>query len=291
VIIWLFRQVLHARKAFGTHDTPRQLALGFAAGMVLGLLPKGNLLAVGVASAILMTRVNLGTAAIAALAFSVVGHVLDPLTDPLGSFVLSAEALRPTWKRLYDMPLAPWTSFNNTVVLGSFLLGLFLFYPAYATSLAAFCRGTGRAARKPKPAAAPPATRRRRRRGARNRSSAPLAAVQRGDPLLPARPRIATQTVVGQAAPNASAGCGENVAAGREPAAWVNGVEILCGPPATERHLAWNETTTRPDSLIACAYVSLPATTPPTSNCASKSAVPPMHWMRSTVVSPRRATA
>jgi hypothetical protein len=32
---------------------------------------------------------------------------------------------------LYDLPLAPWTALNNTVVAGSLLLGLAAFYPSY----------------------------------------------------------------------------------------------------------------------------------------------------------------
>jgi uncharacterized protein (TIGR03546 family) len=109
-------------------------------GLVLGLLPKGNLLAVSVSLLILGTRVNLPAAMLSALAFSLVGVHLDSLTHPFGWVLLRHETLQPAWTFLYRLPLVPWTSFNNTVVLGSFTLGLTLFYPTYVLSHAVFQR-------------------------------------------------------------------------------------------------------------------------------------------------------
>ena len=60
-----------------------------------------------------------------------VGVLLDPLSHRIGLGLLHLTWLRPVWTWLYNLPLAPWTSFNNTVVLGSLVLGLALLYPLY----------------------------------------------------------------------------------------------------------------------------------------------------------------
>jgi len=130
-MIWLIRQLLYLRKAFTARDAPRHVALGFALGMMLGLVPKGNLLAVGLSMVLFASRANIGVAMLSALAFSLLGSLADPLTGRVGLALLSWDVLRPMWTSLYNLPLVPWTAFNNTVVLGSFLLGLLLCYPAY----------------------------------------------------------------------------------------------------------------------------------------------------------------
>jgi uncharacterized protein (TIGR03546 family) len=40
-------------------------------------------------------------------------------------------ALKPLWTSLYNMPVVPYTRFNNTIVLGSFAIGFLLLVPNY----------------------------------------------------------------------------------------------------------------------------------------------------------------
>src|SRR5476651_1276880 len=62
-------------------DSPRQLAAGFAIGMVLGLVPKGNLIALSLCVLVFSLRVNTSLALVAAAAFSWAGAVLDPFAN------------------------------------------------------------------------------------------------------------------------------------------------------------------------------------------------------------------
>lgn len=139
-MIWLIRQILFLRNAIIARDSAKQLAAGFACGIVLGLLPKGNLLAILVATLICSTRVSLGTAMVSALLFSLIGYFSDPLTDRMGQAFLSYPAFVPFWTMIYRWPLVPWTSFNNTVVMGSLVLGLLLWCPAYWFAIPCFAR-------------------------------------------------------------------------------------------------------------------------------------------------------
>jgi uncharacterized protein (TIGR03546 family) len=112
-------------------DSPRQLAAGFALGMIIGLMPKGNLIAVSLCVLVFSLRVNASAAILAAVAFSWVGAILDPLSANLGARVLGIASMQATYASMFNLPLGPWLGFNNTAVMGSLLIGLYLAYPAY----------------------------------------------------------------------------------------------------------------------------------------------------------------
>jgi uncharacterized protein (TIGR03546 family) len=137
---WLINKLLLVRKMLPGGDSPRQLACGLALGLLLGLIPKGNLTAVVISLLIFGSTVNLGTALLTAAAVSAVAVYLDPFTHRIGQTVLTHPSLQPHWTRFYDMPVVPWTDLNNTVVAGSFLLGVALLYPAYRLSRPVFQR-------------------------------------------------------------------------------------------------------------------------------------------------------
>jgi uncharacterized protein (TIGR03546 family) len=110
---------------------PEQLALGFTIGMVIGLVPKGNLIALSLCVALFSIRCNKGLGLAAAVAFSFVGPWTDPFAHRIGLTVLSLESLQATYASVFKMPLGPWLGFNNTVVTGSLLMGLYVAYPVY----------------------------------------------------------------------------------------------------------------------------------------------------------------
>jgi uncharacterized protein (TIGR03546 family) len=136
----LLRPIRSLVAALLAHDAPNQLAAGFALGMVLGLAPKGNLIALSLLVLLFSLRVNAGIGLLAAFAFSWVGPVLDPFTDKLGAYVLTVGAMQSTYAAMFHLPLGPLFAFNNTVVVGSLLVGLWALYPTYWISLVAFRR-------------------------------------------------------------------------------------------------------------------------------------------------------
>jgi len=110
---------------------PRQLALAVALGAVLGLIPKDNILAGFLVLLIFLLRVNLGVGIMTAGLFTWVGVFLEPYAEKLGSFLLHRPFLQSQANSFFELPLVAWTSLNNTIVLGEFLFGLFLFWPIY----------------------------------------------------------------------------------------------------------------------------------------------------------------
>ena len=112
--------------------SPNQVAWGFALGSIMGMTPFSALHGFAVFVLILMLNVNISSATLAALLFSFIGMLLDPLSDKIGHYLLvSNQSLTPFWTNLYNTPVIPFTKFNNTIVLGSFALSLLLFLPAF----------------------------------------------------------------------------------------------------------------------------------------------------------------
>jgi uncharacterized protein (TIGR03546 family) len=112
-------------------DSPNELAAGFTLGMVIGLLPKGNLIALSLCVLLFSLRVNKSLALVAAVLFSCLGGVVDPLAHKVGLIVLSADQLEVSYAALWSIPIGPWIGFNNTVVTGSLLVGLYVAYPVF----------------------------------------------------------------------------------------------------------------------------------------------------------------
>lgn len=113
------------------NDSPRQIAAGVMLGMMLGFVPKGNLIAVVLAALLCGLKVNRAVGLAMAILFTAVGYVMDGFTHRLGKDVLETAWLQSTFAAFYDLPLGPWLGFNNTVVMGSLLVAVYLSYPCY----------------------------------------------------------------------------------------------------------------------------------------------------------------
>ncbi len=113
-------------------QTPRQIAWGFALGIIVGLSPVFTIQGVIVWILILVLDVNSGAAAISFVLFKFIAYLLDPLFHTFGFFILTQiETLYGSYTTFYNMPLSPLTRFNNTVVMGSFISALILMIPGY----------------------------------------------------------------------------------------------------------------------------------------------------------------
>ena len=134
-------------KAFVTESTPRQMSLGLALGVVVGLVPKGNLLAIALAILLAATRVNLAIAASAVVICTLASGSLDSVFDLIGGYVLSQPSLQSLWTSIYNTPFMPWTDFNNSIVMGSLLTGLALIWPVHRISHPLFEKYSGQFAR------------------------------------------------------------------------------------------------------------------------------------------------
>src|SRR5262249_34346062 len=93
----LLRPLRYLAQALALETTPRQLAWGFALGMLIGLVPKGNLIAVALMTLFCALRINVASGAAAISLFTWCGMHLDPVSHRLGHWLLTNESLRPLW--------------------------------------------------------------------------------------------------------------------------------------------------------------------------------------------------
>lgn len=112
-------------------NAPGQLAAGFTIGMMIGLVPKGNLIALSLCVLLFSMRCNKGIGLVVAVGFSFVGPLTDVFAHRLGTAVLGARSLQTAYASILNLPLGPWLGFNNTVVAGSLILGAYLAYPVF----------------------------------------------------------------------------------------------------------------------------------------------------------------
>lgn len=65
----------------------------------------------------------MGAAFLSAFFFKLIAFLIDPLADQLGRAILENPSYRSLFVELYNMPIVPLTRFNNSIVMGSGVLG------------------------------------------------------------------------------------------------------------------------------------------------------------------------
>ena len=129
--MFIFSILSQIIKAFRAGETPTQIAAGFSVGFLIGLMPFWTLQGVLLFLVLTFVNINMAAGSLAMLVAGFVAFLLDPLFHNLGYAVLTLPALQGTWEALYNLPVAPLSRFNNTVVMGSFLGGIVLFAPVF----------------------------------------------------------------------------------------------------------------------------------------------------------------
>ena len=127
-ILKLFQSLFQTLHSEGT---PGQVAMGMMLGAGIGLTPLLSAHNIVLFAAIVLLNVSFGGGMLGLALFTPLGFLLDPLFDRIGLALLNAPALRGLWTELYNVPLFPYTDFNNSVTLGSIVVWLVLALPLY----------------------------------------------------------------------------------------------------------------------------------------------------------------
>jgi uncharacterized protein (TIGR03546 family) len=118
-------------KTLHSEGTPGQVAAGIMLGAGIGLTPLMSAHNLVLFAAIALLNVSFGGGMLGLALFTPVGFVLDPLFDRIGLALLTAPGLKGLWTAWYNIPLLPYTNFNNSVTLGSFVFWLGSTVPLY----------------------------------------------------------------------------------------------------------------------------------------------------------------
>ena len=122
----LAKQLINLIRLLHSETGQNQIASGLAFGIFLGFAPFLSIQTLLVLFIVFIFRVQLGAAFLSAFFFKFVAFLLDPVADRLGRFALESEALKGVWTEMYNKPLLPMTRFNNSIVMGSFIISLIL---------------------------------------------------------------------------------------------------------------------------------------------------------------------
>jgi uncharacterized protein (TIGR03546 family) len=130
-MLGLLKLIQSIIKTLHSAGTPGQVAAGMALGSALGLTPLMNVHNLVIFSLLVLLNVSFGGGMLGWMLFVPIGFLLDPLFHSLGLRLLEASSLRPLWTGWTNTPILPYTNFNNTVVLGSFVSWVLLAVPIF----------------------------------------------------------------------------------------------------------------------------------------------------------------
>jgi uncharacterized protein (TIGR03546 family) len=115
----ILKQLFAFIKLLNSDTGTISLAMGLTCGFILGMTPTLSLHSLLIFLVLFFFRIQIGAALLAAFFFKFVAFLLDPAFDAVGSKVLDIESLQAFYTTLYNMPIIPFTRFNNTIVMGS----------------------------------------------------------------------------------------------------------------------------------------------------------------------------
>lgn len=132
MILWTIKLLSTVKKAFAGRKHPHQLAWATAFGLLLGIVPHGNLLAVALLVLVLSLRINHAMVALTGIATTfLIASRFDPVAHLIGDTVLMHPTINPIAVKVWQLPLVAWTDLNNTVVMGSLLCGVGALIPVF----------------------------------------------------------------------------------------------------------------------------------------------------------------
>ncbi|OGI08837.1 MAG: hypothetical protein A2Y40_05080 [Candidatus Margulisbacteria bacterium GWF2_35_9] len=128
----MLRLIFKVIKVIQSNDSPKRLAWGFAYGGLLGLVPGFTIYHIVLFIGVYLFSVNIGMTLLSYAFFKVVTVFISRYTHIIGyKLLVDYVGLKAFWTSLYNVPIIPWTKFNNTVVLGGIILSFCLFIPNY----------------------------------------------------------------------------------------------------------------------------------------------------------------
>lgn len=127
----ILKQIFAFIKLLNSDTGTISLAMGMTCGFILGMTPVLSLHSLLVFLILFFFRIQIGAALVTAFFMKFIAFLLDPLFDAVGRKVLEMDSLAGLFTKLYNMPIIPYTRFNNSIVMGAavitFALSPFVF--------------------------------------------------------------------------------------------------------------------------------------------------------------------
>lgn len=127
----MLKYLVNLLKAFNANVKPSQIANSFCIGLILGFMPKDNLLWYILLVFFAFVRINKPGYFIMMIVGSCLAPLADSLFDKVGYAVLTFSPFENFYAWLLDVPFVGFTRFNNTIVCGSLISGIICYIPLY----------------------------------------------------------------------------------------------------------------------------------------------------------------
>ncbi len=121
-------------KALNSEQSPGQLAAAISFAAIIGLTPLLSLHNLLIFLIVLWFRVNLSLFLIMWPIFSILGLILEPISESLGLSLLQLPGLIPLWESLYNTLPGRWSNFYYSEVLGGLVIASILATILYPVS-------------------------------------------------------------------------------------------------------------------------------------------------------------
>lgn len=115
----ILKQLFSFIKLLNSDTGNVSLAAGMTCGFILGMTPVLSLHSLLIFLILFFFRIQIGAALVTAFFFKFIAYLMDPAFHFIGSKVLELDSLQGILTQLYNMPLIPYTRFNNSIVMGS----------------------------------------------------------------------------------------------------------------------------------------------------------------------------
>lgn len=127
IITWIAKIIA----SLNANRRPGEIGAGVAMGILLVLMPGRNLLWILIFLATVFLKLNLGVELLILAVLKPLAPLADPWLHSFGLTVLTTGGLQEFFTTLYNVPLLPFTRFNNTVVMGGLLAGIVAWLPVF----------------------------------------------------------------------------------------------------------------------------------------------------------------
>lgn len=127
----MFKYIKSFFKSLNANAHPGDIAHAVSMGLILALVPRGNLLWIALFVLFIFVRINKGVFFISLILLSLCIPFLDVLVERTGYAILSLSFLQRWYEILYHIPFVGLTRFNNTMVAGALVIAVVFYIPVY----------------------------------------------------------------------------------------------------------------------------------------------------------------
>jgi len=118
-------------RAINSETSPERISLALCLGLTAGVLPFLSPINLLVLFLLFILRINISAFIVGTVVFSAVAYFFDPLFHIIGKGLLTLGSLEGIWTYFYNTSIFRLINFNNTIVMGSLIVSIVLFVPAF----------------------------------------------------------------------------------------------------------------------------------------------------------------